>query len=257
MEGGTAPGAIINSAQSPRAVFPAETRNSGAHGGTEAPRPASYELSDIARAIPDGLDTPSFYSRKGKRLFDMAFSSLFLALLGFWLLPLIALAVRLDSKGPALFRQHRVGEGGKLFLCLKFRTMSHDPEAVFVQARKQDNRITRVGRILRKTNLDELPQFLNVLLGDMSVVGPRPHVPELDRLFGDLVPGYTQRTASLPGVTGLAQVSGCRGETRSVREMTHRIRFDLFYSRNVSLLLDLRIIVATVWCALAGDKKAY
>lgn len=197
------------------------------------------------------------YKNSGKRVFDIAFSAAFLVLIASWLFPLIALLIRVDSKGPILFRQRRVGLNGEIFECLKFRTMRHDPEGKFVQAQKDDPRITRVGAFLRKTNLDEVPQFINVMRGEMSVVGPRPHVPDLDHKFCDVVPGYLARNAVKPGVTGLAQVSGCRGETRSVREMTHRIRFDIFYTRNVSLFIDLKIIVLTVMRVLQGDRKAY
>jgi len=197
------------------------------------------------------------YQRVGKRAFDVVFSTAFMVLMASWLFPLIALFIRLDSKGPVFFRQRRVGLNGEIFECLKFRTMRHDPEGKFMQAQKDDPRITRVGAFLRKTNLDEVPQFINVMRGDMSVVGPRPHVPDLDHKFCDVVPGYLARNAVKPGVTGLAQVSGCRGETRSVREMTHRIRFDIFYTRNVSLFIDLKIIVLTVVRVLQGDKNAY
>ncbi len=197
------------------------------------------------------------YHAYGKRLFDIAFSSAVLLLLGSWLFPLIALVVRLDSKGPALFRQLRVGQGGVLFCCWKFRTMTCSQDTRFVQAQKNDPRVTRVGAFLRRTNLDELPQFFNVWCGQMSVIGPRPHVPDLDEMFGDRVPGYTLRHTVKPGVSGLAQVSGCRGETRSVREMKHRIRFDVFYSRNFSLRLDVKLVVLTVFAALAGDRRAY
>lgn len=254
MEGSSAPRGLIKSQQSAAVhlrTAPIVQISSGEH-----PRP-DFSAPPTGLAPAESLYSTGIYAQLGKRWFDMAFALFFMATLGFWLLPLIALIVRLDSRGPALFRQARVGINGELFTCLKFRTMTHNPDAQFVQAQKNDCRITRVGRVLRKTNLDELPQFINVLLGDMSIVGPRPHVPELDRLFGDLVPGYTSRTAARPGVTGLAQVSGCRGETRSVREMTHRIRFDLFYAKNMGFWLDLKIIVATVWCALAGDQKAY
>ena len=211
-----------------------------------------YGASNESSASRAGL-----YQRSGKRLFDLAFSAAFLVLVASWLFPVIALFIRLDSKGPILFRQRRVGLNGETFECLKFRTMRHDPEGKFVQAQKDDPRITRVGAFLRKTNLDEVPQFINVMRGEMSVVGPRPHVPDLDHKFCDVVPGYLARNAVKPGVTGLAQVSGCRGETRSVREMTHRIRFDIFYTRNVSLFIDLKIIVLTVMRVLQGDRKAY
>ncbi|NKF21884.1 sugar transferase [Solimonas marina] len=212
-------------------------------------------IGAAGRTLP--LPEPRFYERAGKRVFDIAFSLTFLTLVGSWLYPLVGLAIRLDSAGPVFFRQRRVGLEGKTFVCWKFRTMEHRPDAGFVQASKGDSRITRVGNLLRRTNLDEVPQFINVLLGNMSVIGPRPHVAELDAMFRDLIPAYDQRTAVKPGVSGLAQVSGCRGETRRVREMNHRIRFDLFYCRNVSFWLDLKLIVLTVMRALQGDKKAY
>lgn len=199
----------------------------------------------------------SFYQRAGKRAFDAAFSLSFLLAVGSWLYPLLAIAIRLDSRGPVFFRQKRVGLHGQAFTCLKFRTMVHQPHADFCQAQKDDARITRVGAFLRRTNLDEIPQFINVLLGDMSVIGPRPHVQELDGMFTDLIPTYTLRNMIKPGVSGLAQVSGCRGETRSLREMHHRIRFDVFYCRNVSFTLDAKLIVLTVLRALKGDENAY
>lgn len=211
-----------------------------------------YGASNESSASRAGL-----YQRSGKRLFDLAFSAAFLVLVASWLFPVIALFIRLDSKGPILFRQRRVGLNGKTFECLKFRTMRFDPEGKFVQAQKNDPRITRVGAFLRRTNFDELPQFLNVLKGEMSVVGPRPHVADLDHVFAGVVPGYTNRNTVRPGVTGLAQVSGCRGETRSVRDMTHRVRFDIFYCRTLSFVMDLKIILLTVVGTLKGDERAY
>lgn len=198
-----------------------------------------------------------FYPRYGKRIFDVCFAAAFLFLIGCWLLPIIALIVRLDSSGPAIFRQRRVGLGGTEFTCLKFRTMSHQPGAEFKQTERNDSRVTRVGAVLRRSNLDELPQFINVLLGQMSVVGPRPHVSELDEAFSSSVPSYACRNLVRPGVTGLAQISGCRGETRSVREMTHRVRFDVFYIRSVSLVIDLKIILKTMKGVIVGDEKAF
>lgn len=211
---------------------------------------------EVLPRIDRTLLRPKYYE-SAKRLHDVVFSLVFMLACGLWLFPLIAIAIKLDSKGPVFFRQERVGWKGRRFPCLKFRTMSHDPSACFVQAQKDDPRVTRVGRFLRKTNLDELPQFINVVKGDMSVVGPRPHVYELDALHSDEVPGYKLRTLVRPGVTGLAQVSGCRGETRSVREMGHRIRFDVFYVRNMNFMLDIKIIALTVLRVLQGDNKAY
>jgi lipopolysaccharide/colanic/teichoic acid biosynthesis glycosyltransferase len=199
----------------------------------------------------------SNYKRYGKRLFDIVFSLIFLCCGGLFILAFIAMLIKLDSPGPAFFSQKRIGYCGKIFICRKFRTMRHDPMAKFAQASRNDPRITRVGRFLRKTNLDELPQFLNVLGGSMSVVGPRPHVPELDEAFVDRVPGYKYRTLTRPGVTGLAQISGCRGETRSVREMNHRVRFDVFYIRSTSFFLDVSIIFRTIKKIFVGDDNAF
>lgn len=204
-----------------------------------------------------GLHRRSFYERRGKRMFDVTFSLAFLVLAGSWLFPLLALAIRLDSRGPVFFRQKRVGLNGGVFTCLKFRTMVHRPDEGFVQCQKNDTRITRMGSFLRRTNLDELPQFLNVLRGEMSVIGPRPHVPELDAVFKDIVPMYVLRNAVKPGVSGLAQVSGCRGETRSAREMNNRVRFDVFYCRNISFYMDLKLVGLTILRALQGDERAY
>lgn len=201
--------------------------------------------------------TQGFYARYGKRIFDIVFSLTFLILIGSWLFPVIAVVIKLDSSGPALFRQLRVGRGGKEFTCLKFRTMSHQPFAEFKQVERNDPRVTRVGAFLRKTNLDELPQFINVVFGQMSVVGPRPHVPELDEAFAGSVARYSCRNSVRPGVTGLAQISGCRGETRSVREMGQRVRFDIFYIRSLSFGVDLGIIFKTALSVISGDDKAF
>ncbi|NGY04521.1 sugar transferase [Solimonas terrae] len=209
------------------------------------------------REVRPATAKTTVYQAFGKRLFDIIFSLAFLVAVGSWLFPLLAIAIRANSKGPVFFRQRRVGLGGEVFTCLKFRTMAHCPNAGFVQAQKDDCRITAVGRFLRRTNLDEVPQFVNVLVGDMSVIGPRPHVPELDGMFKDLIPAYTQRNSVKPGVSGLAQVSGCRGETRSVREMNHRVRFDVFYCRNVSFAMDVKLVCLTVLRALRGDERAY
>lgn len=213
----------------------------------ESPQVAAHSVPRVRR----------FYSLYGKRLFDFVFAATFLLLVGSWLLPLIGLIIKLNSPGPALFRQRRVGLGGAEFTCLKFRTMSHRPGAEFKQVERNDPRVTTVGAFLRRTNLDELPQFINVLLGDMSVVGPRPHVPELDEAFSGSVPSYSCRNLVRPGVTGLAQISGCRGETRSVREMNHRVRFDVFYIRSLSFRVDISIILGTIASVLRGDDRAF
>ncbi|HDR8946398.1 TPA: undecaprenyl-phosphate glucose phosphotransferase [Burkholderia vietnamiensis] len=182
-----------------------------------------------------------------KELFDRLFAAV--ALIG--LLPvmvMIAIAVKLSSRGPVFFKQYRKGADGREFQILKFRTMRvHVEQAgVVTQATKTDSRITRVGRFLRKTSLDELPQFLNVLRGDMSVVGPRPHAIEHDRLYQKVVDGYIHRYRIKPGITGWAQVNGYRGETDRLEKMQKRVEYDLYYLRNWSFWLDMRIVAATI-----------
>lgn len=196
---------------------------------------------------------PGYWS---KRLFDIVVAGLVTLSVLVWLLPILGLLVRLTSPGPALFVQLRTGRNGRLFRCLKFRTMTYDQYATFKQATKNDSRITPIGRFLRKTNLDELPQVLNVLAGDMSIVGPRPHPIQLDAQHWKTMPGYAGRYAVRPGITGLAQVRGCRGETKELIEMRHRVRYDHLYIRKQSLVLDLRICLWTALKMIHGDDKA-
>ena len=173
------------------------------------------------------------------------------------LMLLVALAVKLSSPGPVLFRQRRYGVDGKEIVVYKFRTMTAvDDGAIVAQATRDDARITRVGRVLRRSSLDELPQFINVLQGRMSVVGPRPHAVAHNEIFRKLIPGYMVRHKVKPGVTGWAQVNGLRGETDTVDKMKQRIEYDLAYLRHWSLRLDLVIILKTAFL-LFGDKKAY
>jgi putative colanic acid biosynthesis UDP-glucose lipid carrier transferase len=169
----------------------------------------------------------------------------------------LALAVKLSSPGPVIFKQRRYGLDGKEILVYKFRSMSStDNGSVVKQATKNDSRITPLGAILRKTSLDELPQFYNVLQGRMSIVGPRPHAVAHNETYRKLVKGYMVRHKVKPGITGWAQVSGYRGETDTIDKMEKRIEFDLEYLRNWSLGFDLWIIVKTVLVVL-NDKKAY
>lgn len=161
-------------------------------------------------------------------------------------LALIALLVRLDSPGPALFRQRRNGLCGRTFQILKFRTMHvlEDGDTIR-QATPGDARTTRIGRVLRATSLDELPQLINVIRGEMSLVGPRPHARAHDALYGELVADYRHRQAVKPGITGWAQINGLRGPTPTVESMSRRIGFDLWYARHASLAVDLQILVRT------------
>lgn len=192
-----------------------------------------------------------------KRLFDITLSLFVIVFVLVWLLPLLGLAIRLTSPGPMLFLQLRTGRKGRKFRCFKLRTMICHQSTTFRQATQNDPRVTHLGHVLRKTNLDELPQFLNVLLGDMSLVGPRPHPIQLDAQHWHTMPDYVDRYAVKPGITGLAQVRGCRGETDTLQKMQHRVRLDRWYIENRSLGLDLKICWWTIYGMIRGDKKAW
>ncbi len=172
------------------------------------------------------------------------------------LLLLVAIAIRLDSPGPVLFRQQRHGGLGNIIEVYKFRTMRHAPGAGYRQATRGDPRVTRLGSFLRRTSIDELPQLFNVLRGDMSLVGPRPHPVELNREFTDKIDAYMQRHRVKPGITGWAQVHGYRGETDTVEKMAQRVAHDLYYIENWSLWLDIRILLMTAFSAWSG-RNAY
>ncbi len=195
-------------------------------------------------------------NRALKRAFDLAFSLLFLVLVGLWLFPLLALLVRLSSPGPVLFRQRRSGLSGREFWCYKFRSMRISTDADLRQATANDTRITPIGRFLRRTNLDELPQFWNVLIGQMSVVGPRPHMVKHTQEYSQLIDKYMLRHAVKPGITGLAQARGFRGETPTVWHMQSRVKFDRFYVDNWSFWLDVRIVIATIMAMFRGNTNA-
>jgi Undecaprenyl-phosphate glucose phosphotransferase len=185
-----------------------------------------------------------------KRSFDVTLAGLALVMCA-PMMALVALAIRLDSPGPVLFRQTRHGFNGRPFRIFKFRTMTvMEDGAVVRQATRGDQRVTRVGRVLRRTSLDELPQLLNVLLGDMSMVGPRPHAVAHDTYFGQLIASYAQRHHVKPGLTGLAQVNGFRGETPTLESMSQRVQYDLRYVDQWSLWLDIKIVLKTAWVVL-------
>lgn len=204
-------------------------------------------------AIP--LDKP--FNQAIKRAFDIVFSLTVIIFILSWLVPLIALFIKLESKGPAFFKQYRHGLNNRHFLCWKFRTMVVNNEADTKQATKNDARITKIGAILRKTSIDEIPQFINVLLGDMSVVGPRPHPIKLNETFQPQIEKFWQRHAVKPGITGLAQAKGFRGETAELADMSGRVKLDRFYVKNWSLLLDIKIIVLTIISIVKGSENAY
>lgn len=180
-----------------------------------------------------------------KRLFDIILSTLVAVCVLSWLVPLVGLLIKLDSKGSIFFVQRRVGKGGRIFSCIKFRTMVQNPDAHHVQAQPDDFRITRLGKFLRFTYIDEFPQFLNVFVGDMSIVGPRPHMISDCNQFSNVVAGYKFRNMVKPGITGLSQVKGYRGPAKDFATIFRRFEYDAFYVRNASFGLDFRIVRQT------------
>ena len=196
-------------------------------------------------------------NRIKKRLIDIIISALVVVFILSWLVPLFGILIWLDSKGPLFFRQARSGKDNKVFYCLKFRSMHVNEHSHLKQATKNDGRITRIGRFLRRTSLDEFPQFLNVLQGQMSIVGPRPHMLKHTDQYSKLIGMYMVRQFLKPGITGWAQVNGFRGETQTVVQMQQRVEHDLWYLENWSLIFDLKIIYMTVFNALKGDKNAF
>lgn len=196
-------------------------------------------------------------NRIAKRLFDLAFSGFVIVGVFPIVLPILALLIKLDSPGPVFFKQMRPGKRNKLFPCYKLRTMRTDHGKTELQATKGDDRVTRVGRFLRASSLDELPQFFNVWLGHMSVVGPRPNMLSQLEEYSKRIRVYQQRHSVTPGITGYAQVNGFRGETRADGSMEKRVEYDLKYAEDWSLLLDVQIIAKTVWNMIVGEKNAY
>lgn len=192
-----------------------------------------------------------------KRTLDIVFSIGVMILTYPFLFLIIAPIIKLTSPGPVLFKQERTGLKGGNFICYKFRSMTTNSEANKKQATKGDARITKIGAFLRKTSLDEMPQFINVIKGDMSVVGPRPHMKAHTEMYSQLIDRYMFRHIVKPGITGWAQVSGYRGETKTLEQMEGRIERDVWYIENYSILLDIKIILRTVWNAIAGDEQAY
>ncbi len=203
------------------------------------------------------LPLDDVFRRLIKRLFDIVFASLVLLLLLSWLIPLIALLIRWESKGPIFFKQDRDGLNGKAFGCYKFRSMRTTEDAHKIQATKEDPRITKMGAFMRKTSIDELPQFINVLLGNMSVVGPRPHMLQHTQEYSKSVNKYMVRHFVKPGITGLAQIKGYRGEIKINADINNRVKLDIFYLENWSLILDIRIVIQTVSNAIRGEENAY
>jgi putative colanic acid biosynthesis UDP-glucose lipid carrier transferase len=196
-------------------------------------------------------------NRVRKRFVDLVISSLVILFILSWLIPIVSLLIWLDSSGTVFFVQKRTGKDNKPFSCIKFRSMRPGEDADLKQASKMDGRTTRLGRFLRKTNLDEFPQFLNVFMSDMSIVGPRPHMLKHTDDYSKLLNQYMVRQFLKPGITGWAQVHGFRGETRSLNDMAGRVEHDLWYMENWNLLLDLKIIFLTAYNMIKGDKNAF
>lgn len=205
----------------------------------------------------DLSDSTIIYSDKVKRAVDITLSLLFIISIGWFILPLIAMIISLDSRGPVFFRQLRNGYRGKKFYCLKFRTMYYPCRQQFQQATKNDSRITKFGKLLRRTSLDELPQIFNIINGDMSLVGPRPHPIQLDDEYSGKLGSYLRRYDSKPGLTGLAQIKGFRGETATDYDMKNRLRMDLVYVKRRNILMDIGIIFKSFLLIFKGGPNAF
>lgn len=222
----------------------------------------SFEINQIGLIPVINLRALPLYKSENKflkRAFDILFSFLFLLLIGSWLFPILALLIKLNSKGPVFFKQERWGINNKKMHCYKFRTMYHNKEEAseFVQATKNDPRVTAVGKWLRSLSLDEMPQFWNVLIDNMSVVGPRPHVTPQNLEYSEKIESYRLRHQVKPGLTGWAQVNGARGETPDIEHMQTRVNYDLYYVHQWSFWLDIQIVLQTIVNVFKVDHHAY
>jgi len=210
-----------------------------------------HEFAEIVNV--NAITTPFFIqpldkalNRVVKRSIDIILSVAFIILVFPWLFPIIAVLIKLNSRGPVFFLQKRNKRNGELFTCIKFRSMQKNTDADSLPARKNDNRITSAGRFLRNYHLDELPQFFNVLWGDMSIVGPRPHMVSDNIKYDELIKNYTYRHKVKPGITGLAQVLGYLGPADNLQKMEARVNMDIFYLRHWSLKMDIAILLRTL-----------
>jgi putative colanic acid biosynthesis UDP-glucose lipid carrier transferase len=196
---------------------------------------------------PQKIPLDDLTMRFSKRIFDIIFSTAVILFIFSWLFPVIGLLIKLNSKGPVFFVQKRTGINNKTFNCLKFRTMTVNTESDSKQAQKNDSRITSIGNFLRKTNIDEMPQFINVFLGNMSVVGPRPHMLNHTDQYSRLIKHYKVRHFVKPGITGWAQVNGYRGITDELWKMEKRVEYDMDYLENWTFFWDIKIIFMTLF----------
>ena len=215
----------------------------------------TYEKIPVLKLRKVPLDTA--FARIVKRLCDLVVSSLFIILILSWLTPILYVLIKLESPGPLYFKQERHGLRRQLFWCYKFRSMHTNDSAHSKMTLKNDARVTRIGKFMRRTSIDELPQFFNVFLGDMSVVGPRPHMTLQTWDYETSVDKYMVRHFVKPGITGLAQIKGYRGEIEKPADILNRVRLDIFYVEKWSIWLDLYIFWRTIIHVLKGDEKAY
>jgi putative colanic acid biosynthesis UDP-glucose lipid carrier transferase len=222
---------------------------------------SNYILSDYYDGIPILVNRyeplSSIKNRIIKRVFDIAFSLFVIVFLLSWLMPLMMLLIRLESKGATIFMQLRSGRDNNPFYCYKFRSMAVNKDSNSLQATKNDPRVTKLGAFMRKTSIDELPQFFNVLMGDMSIVGPRPHMLKHTEEYSEIIDKYMIRQFLKPGITGWAQINGFRGETKHQHQMLNRVKHDIWYMENWTLWKDIKIIILTVVNAVRGEENAY
>jgi len=196
-------------------------------------------------------------NRIKKRLFDIAVSLLVIIFILSWLIPLMALLILIESRGPIFFVQERSGRDNLPFYCIKFRSMRVNSDSHSKQATKNDSRLTKLGKFMRRTNIDEFPQFINVLKGEMSIVGPRPHMLKHTEDYSKVIGQYMIRQFLTPGITGWAQVNGFRGETKTILQMQQRVEHDIWYMENWSIWLDVRVMFLTVYNTFKGNKNAF
>jgi Undecaprenyl-phosphate glucose phosphotransferase len=215
----------------------------------------NFDHIPVISVRPEPLE--SMFNRMIKRLFDVVFSLFIILFVISWLFPILAILIKLESKGPIFFVQKRSGKNNIPFKCYKFRSMRVNTDADRKQAVKGDKRITKVGAFIRRTSLDEFPQFFNVLIGNMSVVGPRPHMLSHTEEYSQLIDKFMVRHFLKPGITGWAQTNGLRGETKTTDHVLQRVEADVWYLENWSFLLDLKIIFLTFWNLVKGNDNAF
>lgn len=216
-----------------------------------------YYLKDIPVMTLRQEPLSDAANRIKKRIFDIIISLFVVVFILSWLIPVLGLLIYLDSPGPIFFNQQRTGRNKKAFYCLKFRSMKVNNDAHCKQATINDSRLTKVGKIIRRTNLDEFPQFINVLKGEMSIVGPRPHMLKHTDDYSRIIDKYMVRQFLKPGITGWAQIHGYRGEVKAVHQLRDRVEHDIWYMENWGLWLDVKIIFLTLFNMINGEKNAY